>query len=248
MKVIITRPLEQGMEFANLLKNEGKDFEPVLLPTLELIYNRITIDIDKYDWIVFTSPRGVRGLFKNLDGEGLKKIKKKKIGAIGIETAREFERTFNREVDVVPKEYTAESLLESLKEEINKEDRILLPTTPAAREVLSKNLNGDVVHVYYSKEPDDLKYKISMDLKDKLSKEKDRNVVLTFTSALTAKNFFKYVDEEFLNMLKKQYIVSIGPITNKAVESYGGLKGYIPKEYTIKGIVKVIQSLKNKKI
>ncbi|MBW9220789.1 uroporphyrinogen-III synthase, partial [Methanothermococcus sp. SCGC AD-155-M21] len=118
MKVIITRPLEQGMEFANLLKKEGKDFEPILLPTLELIYNSITIDIDKYDWIVFTSPRGVKGLFKNLDEEGLKKIKKKKIGAIGIETAREFERTFNREVDVVPKEYTAESLLESLKEEI----------------------------------------------------------------------------------------------------------------------------------
>ncbi|HIP17160.1 MAG TPA: uroporphyrinogen-III synthase [Methanothermococcus okinawensis] len=244
MKVIITRPLEQGVEFANLLKKEEKDFEPVLLPTLELIYNKIPINIDEYDWIVFTSPRGVKGLFKNLDEEGLKKIKEKKIGAIGIETAREFRRTFNMEVDVVPKEYTAESLLESLKGRLSKKDRILLPTTPASRDILPKNLNGDVIHVYYSKEPDNLKYKISMDLKDKLSKEKDRNVVLTFTSALTAKNFFKYVDEEFLNMLKKQYIVSIGPITNRAVGRYGGLKGYIPKEYTIKGMIEVIKYLK----
>ena len=90
MKVVITRPTEQGIKFANLLKKEDDNFEPILIPTLELVFKDVCVDLDKYDWVVFTSPRGVMGLFKNLDESGIKKINDKKIGVIGIESAKEF--------------------------------------------------------------------------------------------------------------------------------------------------------------
>ena len=239
MKVVITRPLEEGKKFAKLLEEVGT-FEPVLLPTLEIVYNDVDIDIGEYQWIVFTSPRGVRGLFRNLDERGLKEIRDKKIATIGRETAKEFKRIFNKDVDIVPERYTAEDLLEALKEVIG-DEKILIPTTPATRDVLSKHLNGDVVYVYYSKEPEDLEARIKK-LKSMLLEEKGK-VVFTFTSGLTAKNFFKNLDKEFLEILKDHYIVSIGPITNKVVESYG-FKGYIPKEYTVRGMIEVIKSLR----
>ena len=239
MKVVITRPLEEGRRFAQLLREAGP-FEPVLLPTLEIVFRDVDIDIGKYRWIVFTSPRGVRGLYRNLDKEGLKEIKDKRIGAIGRETAREFKRIFNREVDVVPDRYTAEDLLEVLKGLVG-EERVLIPTTPATRDVLSRHLKGDIVYVYHSKEPEDLRYKIER-LKNDLLRE-DEKVVFTFTSGLTAKNFFKNLDHEFLKVLRDHYIVSIGPVTNEVVESYG-FKGYIPREYTVKGMIEVIKSLR----
>ncbi|HIP84803.1 MAG TPA: uroporphyrinogen-III synthase [Methanothermococcus okinawensis] len=239
MKVVITRPLEEGKRFASLLKEAGS-FEPVLLPTLEIVYRDVDIDLGRYKWIVFTSPRGVRGLFKNLDEERLREIRDKKIGAIGRETAREFKRLFNRDVDILPDRYTAEDLLEALKGAVG-DEKLLIPTTPATRDVLSRHLKGDVVYVYNSKEPEDLKYRIK-ELKDMLVEEEDK-AVFTFTSGLTVKNFFKNLDEEFLELLKDHYIVSIGPITNKVLESYG-FKGYIPKEYTVKGMIQVIKSLR----
>ncbi|WP_292461234.1 uroporphyrinogen-III synthase [Methanothermococcus sp.] len=246
MKVIITRPMEQGIKFANVLKKEG-DFEPILIPTLELIFKDVNVDLDNYDWLIFTSPRGVLGLFKNLDESGIKKIKDKKIGVIGIETAKEFKRIFKRDVDVIPKIYTADNLLEALKEHVKEDEKVLIPTTPSTRDILYKNLNADLMFVYHSKEPINIKNKLK-ELKNIIIKEENNNkkIILTFTSGLTAKNFFKNSDAELLTLLKNQYIVSIGPITNHVVEKYG-FKGYIPKKYTINGMIEVIKSLKNKK-
>ena len=65
MKVVLTRPKERASYFAKLLEDNG--FEPILIPTLELIYKTdVKIDVDKYDWILFTSPSGVRGLYITL--------------------------------------------------------------------------------------------------------------------------------------------------------------------------------------
>ncbi|WP_421077750.1 uroporphyrinogen-III synthase [Methanothermococcus sp. Ax23] len=246
MKVVITRPTEQGIKFANLLKKEDDDFEPILIPTLELVFKDVCVDLDKYDWVVFTSPRGVMGLFKNLDESGIKKINDKKIGVIGIETAKEFKKIFKKDVNVIPNEYTADNLLEALKEHVKDDEKVLIPTTPSARDILHKNLNADLVFVYSSEEPNKIKNKLR-ELKNTIIKEENNNkkIILTFTSGLTAKNFFKNSDTELLNLLKNHYIVSIGPITNRVIEDYG-FNGYIPKEYTVNGMIEVIKSLKNK--
>ena len=248
MKVVITRPKKDGIHFAELLKKENNAFEPILIPTLELKFKDVDIDLDKYQWIVFTSPRGVLGFFRNLDKEDIEKIKNKKIGTIGIETAKEFKKIFKKDVDVIPKKYTAECLLEALKKHVKSNEKILIPTTPSARDILHKNLNAELIFVYSSEEPDNIKSKLR-DLKDIIKKEElnNKKIILTFTSGLTAKNFFKNADSELKEMLKNHYIVSIGPITKKTIDKYchGNLNSIIPKEYTIKGMIEVIKRLKN---
>ena len=248
MKVIITRPKENGIHFAELLKKEDDTYEPILIPTLELRFKDVDVDLDKYQWIVFTSPRGVLGFFRNLDEKDIEKVKNKKIGTIGIETAKEFKKIFKKDVDVIPDKYTADYLLEALKKHVKEDEKILIPTTPSSRDVLHKNLNADLIFVYSSEEPDDIKSKL-MDLKNIILEEElnNKKIILTFTSGLTAKNFFKNADTELMEMLKNHYIVSIGPITKKTVDSYGySANSIIPDKYTVKGMIEIIKKLKNK--
>ncbi|AIJ05806.1 Uroporphyrinogen III synthase HEM4 [Methanocaldococcus bathoardescens] len=238
MKVIITRPKERANVFAELLKKEG--FEPIIFPTLELIYNKdVKVNLNNYNWIAFTSPSGVIGLYNIIDENQREDVKNKKIAVIGEKTAKTFKKYFGKEPDVVPKEYTAESLLEEIKKVAKSDDKFLIPTTPSTRDVLKNNLNADLLFVYKSIEPENLKEKI-----EKLKEEiKNEEFILTFTSGLTAKNFFKYVDDEFANIIKDNYIVAIGPITAKVIEEFG-FKPLIPKIYTIEGIIDVIKNLK----
>ncbi len=238
MKVVITRPKERSEVFAKLLKKEG--FEPILFPTLEIVYNKdVNVDLNKYDWIIFTSPSGVIGLYNILDDRKKDRVKDKKIAVIGEKTAKTFKKYFGKFPDIIPKEYTAEKLLEELKKVINGNERFLIPTTPSTRDILKNNLNADLLFVYNSVEPKNLKEKI-----EKLKKElKDEKFILTFTSGLTAKNFFKYVDNEFSKIIEKNYIVAIGPITGKVIEEFG-FKPLLPKIYTIEGIIEVIKNIK----
>ncbi|CAB3287637.1 Putative uroporphyrinogen-III synthase [Methanocaldococcus lauensis] len=238
MKVVITRPKERSGVFAKLLKKEG--FEPILFPTLEIVYNKdVNVDLNKYDWIIFTSPSGVIGLYNILDDRKKDRVKDKKIAVIGEKTAKTFKKYFGKSPDIIPKEYTAEKLLEELKKVINGNERFLIPTTPSTRDILKNNLNADLLFVYNSVEPKNLKEKF-----EKLKKElKDEKFILTFTSGLTAKNFFKYVDKEFSKIIEKNYIVAIGPITGKVIEEFG-FKPLLPKIYTIEGIMEVIKNIK----
>ncbi|XRO74853.1 uroporphyrinogen-III synthase [Methanocaldococcus sp. 28A] len=239
MKVIVTRPKERAKVFANLLKKEG--FEPLIFPTLKLVYNKdvkVDLYIYNYNWIIFTSPSGVLGLYNIIDENKRKEVKNKKIAVIGEKTAKTFKKYFGREPDIIPKEYTAESLLEEIKKVSKRDDKFLIPTTPSTRDVLKNNLNADLLFVYKSVEPENLKEEIDK-LKEKIKNEK---FILTFTSGLTAKNFFKYVDDEFANIIKDNYIVAIGPITAKVIEEFG-FKPLIPKIYTIEGMLEVIKKI-----
>ncbi|ABR55278.1 Uroporphyrinogen III synthase HEM4 [Methanococcus vannielii SB] len=242
MKVVITRPIEKGSNFGEILKKEG--FEPILIPTLDLVFKNINLKIDDYSWIVFTSPRGVEGLLKNLSLEDVKKVTSKKIGVIGIETAKEFKNIFGKDADIIPNLYTAENLLLALKKEVKSHEKVLIPTTPSTRDVLKEGLNAELVFVYSSEEPNDIDKKID-DLKKITANENKsgRKIVLTFTSSLTARNFFKHVDLSFLEVLKKQEVVSIGPITKKTVDSFGFDSKMHPENYTTKGMVFVIKGL-----
>ena len=64
MKVLITRPRAQADDFAERLREAG--FEPIYFPVIEIrpIENNIELEkaiknIEKYDWVVFTSANAV---------------------------------------------------------------------------------------------------------------------------------------------------------------------------------------------
>ena len=94
-----------------------------------------------YDWLVFTSSNGVRAFFTRFAAQrrDVRELAPVRLAAIGPETAGELERRMLRPA-VVPHEYRAEGLLESLAAEDLRGRRVLLPRAAGARAVLPLSL------------------------------------------------------------------------------------------------------------
>lgn len=91
-------------------------------------------DIEKADWLVFTSRHGVEGFLRLWEQEKERAaergehnhplLQEKKIAAIGESTAR-FLRNNKLKVDLMPDEYNGAALAEKLKQEIKRDERVV---------------------------------------------------------------------------------------------------------------------------
>jgi len=163
-RVLVTRALEQAGDFTSILEKEGA--EPIAFPTIKTTpppswkpLDSAVKKLSSYDWAIFTSVNGVKYFFERLYklGYDIRELKGVKICAIGPMTARAVERLGIR-VDLTPKEFKAEGLLESLGKRSIKGKRFLLARAMKAREILPeeiKRLGGriDVVPSYKTVKP-----------------------------------------------------------------------------------------------
>ncbi|MBR3214297.1 MAG: uroporphyrinogen-III synthase [Methanosphaera sp.] len=250
-KVVITRPKERSMVLAKLIEENGG--VPIIIPTLELQLVKspelikIAEDIESFDWIIFTSPAGVRSIFEVYPSRTVPC----NIAVIGIKT-EEVLNEYDNTPDIVPESFTAEGLLESFKDIDLTDKNVALPRTLSAREVLPDGLteygaNVLVAEAYTSGVPKD-KTQI-LELSD-LILNRDIDII-TFTSPLTVKNLLDVIKEykaneygEVLKALREDItIASIGPITGKMLAQYN-LKAIEPKKYTVKDMIEsLIESL-----
>lgn len=242
--VVITRPVERSESMAKIIReNNGI---PLIIPTLELqlvkseelIY--IAENIKEYDWIIFTSPAGVKSFFEVYTESTIPS----KIAVIGVKT-EEVLQEYNNTPDLIPENFTAEGLLESFKS-IDLEDKnIALPRTLSARKVLPEGLeeygaNVTIAEAYTSSTPQDTSKLI--DLMEKIiNNEID---IITFTSPLTVTNLLNVIKQErkeqydaFINQLRTNIIVgSIGPITGNVLKQHN-IPAIEPKRYTVKDMI-----------
>src|SRR5579864_105293 len=147
-------------------------------------------NLESYDWLILTSVNGVGAMWDRLAKLRLTKrsLKHLKIAAIGPATKKAIEKR-GVKVDVVPKEYVAESVVKSLRKQA-KGKRVLLVRAKVARDVIPKELRkaGAVVDVFEAYEtvvPASSRAR----LRGALTNSKRRPDVITFTSSSTAKNF-----------------------------------------------------------
>lgn len=243
-KVVVTRPVERSESLAKIIReNNG---QPIIVPTLELqlieskelLY--IVENIDEYDWIVFTSPAGVKSFFSVYDKDSIPS----KMAVIGVKT-EETLKQFNETPDLIPEDFTAEGLLESFSSIDLKGKKIALPRTLSARNVLPEGLEEygaevTIAEAYTSSIPKD-KTKILDLMEDILNDEID---IITFTSPLTVHNLLEVIKneksdkyDEFLHKLQSEVIVgSIGPITGKALKQYN-IPAIESNRYTVKDMI-----------
>lgn len=243
-KVVVTRPVERSESLAKIIReNNG---QPIIVPTLELqlVKSRellyIVENIGEYDWIVFTSPAGVKSFFSVYEKDSIPS----KIAVIGVKT-EEILKKYGKTPDLIPEDFTAEGLLESFKSIDLKDKKIALPRTLSARNVLPEGLGGygaevTVAEAYTSSIPKD-KSKIIKLMDDILNNEID---IITFTSPLTVHNLLQVIKnekyekyDEFLHKLQSEVIVgSIGPITGKALKQYN-IPAIEANRYTVKDMI-----------
>ncbi len=118
-KIVITRDRRQAGALREPLEELGA--EVIDLPAIEIRppedsapLNQAIAELASYDWLIFTSVNGVENFTRALDASATDlRALRAKICAIGPATRRAVE-ALHLKVDVMPKEYVAESLLEAL--------------------------------------------------------------------------------------------------------------------------------------
>ena len=245
--VVITRPEAQSAGTRELLLEKGatpfsfpviKTYPPDSWNLLDDAISRL----DSYDGLIFTSVNGVRFFIKRLHSldKDIRELKGIRLYAIGPKTAKAVEE-LGIKVDVVPENYVAESLLESIGKELVKGKRFLLPRATIARETLPNELrkNGakvDIAPSYQTLPNKEIDREV---LKKIMAGEID---VITFTASSTIDNFFKLAGKDSLEALKKIVIACIGPVTAKTLEKYGLVPTVVSKKYTVESMVLAIEN------
>ena len=232
-----------------------------------------------YDWLILTSVNGVDAMWDRMAGlrllrkwgpeaHGLTRAKSKvknnsafaaelpriRIAAIGPATKKAIEQR-GKTVDVVPKEYIAESVVRSLKRRV-KGKRVLLVRAKVARDVIPRELRRagadvDVVEAYETIVPKSSRRCLQALLKN----PKLRPHVVTFTSSSTVKNFVQLLGlgrsasagrssrgggRPRHALLHGVYMASIGPVTSSTLRELGLTVDISAREFTIPGLVKAI--------
>ncbi len=245
--VALTRPVSRSGEAKKLV--ESYNGEALIVPTLELeLLNSSSLqkfmsDVENMDWLIFTSVSSLDSIYKFYPDFNEKLNDKCKTAVIGHKTAEVAERN-GLKVDLIPRDYTAEGLLESFEEIDINNLTIGIPRTYSARKVLPEELEKRGAKVilaesYKSVLPHDTS-KIEDLINKILNKEIDG---ITFTSPLTVHNLFKVADDKSddLSIALSDYLlcVSIGPITAKALDKYN-VKYIYPDRYTVKDMIELM--------
>lgn len=249
-RIVVTRARAQAGDLSRELEALGA--EVVEFPTMVIRppgdfapLDKAIRELDGYDWLVFTSVNGVEAFVERLGEHGLDLRavpRAARIAAIGPATAGSLRRAGLR-VDVIPREYRAEALLEEVGGGSLEGKRVLIPRAKVAREVLPESLReaGAVVDVpsAYESVPSD---EGSESLAARL--EAGEVDCITFTASSTVENFVRAFGEERARRLAAGASVAcIGPITADTARGYGLEVAVEAGEYTIPGLIEVVRAL-----
>ena len=146
--------------------------------------------VAEYEWLILTSVNGVRAMFERMTQLNIPRrvLAHLNIAAIGPATRAAIERE-GFKVAVMPKEYVAESIVESLCDKVRGK-RVLLCRAKIARDVIPRELRHlgaflDVVEAYETVIPQSSRVALRAVLRD----PQRRPHIITFTSSSTVKNY-----------------------------------------------------------
>lgn len=244
-KIAITRPQERSKAAKEFIENYGS--EAIIVPTLELklenteSLKNLMEKSNELDWLIFTSVSSIESIFEFYP-DFLDKLNPEcKIATIGTKTA-ELGIKKGLPIDIIPKDYTAEGLLEEFERIDLNNKNVGVPRTFSARTILPeglKNMGANVIlaESYKSVIPEDTS-KIEKLIQCILDEKIDG---ITFTSPLTVSNLFEIAKAEDKDGLVEKLstttlTVAIGPITGNILNQLGVNHTY-PKRYTVKDMI-----------
>ncbi len=258
VRVLVGRARHQASKLSSGLRDLGA--EVVEIPFIEIRKPHSYEPLDgalknlsEYDWLILTSVNGVEAVWERMRKLrlGKKLLRHLQIAAIGPATRQAIEQ-HGVKVDIVPKEYVAESVVTSLRRRV-KGKRVLLARARVARDVIPRELRKlgarvDVVEAYETVVPESSQRQLQRALKS----PKLRPDVITFTSSSTVKNFVELLGkrsgrEPALSLPKGRprhtdgvRLASIGPVTSSTLLGLGLRVDIEARKYTIPGLIEAI--------
>ena len=245
--IAVTRASAQAQKFVSLLAAAGASvletptiaIEP---PTSWAPLDAAVDTAESFTWLIFTSVNGVIMVDRRLSTRRLAWtcVAHARVAAIGPATAEALVEHGLR-VEIVPREYRAEGLVERLRREVISGDRVLLPRAAQTRDVLVSELTRlgaavTEVAAYTTRRVGTSgaapRHGLSTGAVD----------VVTFTSSSTARNFAElFTEDERRAWFPSLTVASIGPITAATAAEYGLTTRIMPSEYTIPALARAIE-------
>lgn len=246
-RIVVTRTREQASQLsARLLENGAEVLE---IPTIKIetsdrrqdIIDAL-LELNSYDWLVFTSPNGVTVFFDLFFKrfQDLRDIGGVKIAAIGPATAAKI-KELHLQVDLMPEEALGAKIAAAMnKYETVENLKICLLRAQVANQELPEALEalGAIV--------DDIAiYKTVAETEDRTGSAarllESGADWITFTSSSTVEHFHARFDlPKLLKQFPKIRLASIGPETSKALGVLNLEPTIEAKEHSLEGLVEAI--------
>jgi len=247
-RIVVTRTRTQASELSRQLAGRGA--EVLEIPTIKAVPpTNVTpladalLELNSYDWLVFTSPTGVTKFFEFFfrGFEDMRDIGGVRIAAVGPATAAKL-KELHLKVDVMPEEFVGGKIAAALAkyETVENLKFCLLRAEVATRELpQALEALGGIV--------DDIPcYRTVPETEDRTGAAARLLEAgadwITFTSGSTVENFHARFD---LPALLKQFpqikLASIGPETSKALTALGLQSTVEAKPHTIEGLVAALE-------
>ena len=244
-RILVTRARHQAGGLIELLSERGAS--PVEMPVIDIQgvsdtreLDGALLNVENYDWIVFTSVNGVEAFFQRLralngDARSLKGVK---IGAIGPATSEALQK-HGVYADYLPDVYTSDGLVAGLENQNIGGSRFLLPRADIAGRELAEGIArlGAEVHevtVYRTVMPGEVPPKAKQMI---LDGEID---VVTLTSPSTITNLLSLMGDQ-RGFVQRATIACIGPVTAAEAAGAGLAVDIVAKEHTIAGLVEATE-------
>ena len=230
--VMVTRPKDQAGEMVRLLEARGAT--AVVAPTIELLpadpeeLARAVVGLaeGRFEWLVVTSRAGVEALV----AAGLESVRAK-VAAVGDGTAAAL-RDAGIEADLVPAEFTTESLSEAMPAGTGELLLARADIAPGALEeaLAAKGWSPVRVDAYRTQ----LAWALPFDANRAL--ETGKIDAVTFTSASTVRGFVGAAGK-----IDGPKVVCIGPVTAEECRRSGIEVDAVADPHTIEGLVAAVE-------
>jgi len=252
-RIVVTRAREQAGQISRQLQERGAEVLEVPTIKLEPPTRRqdlvdALLELNAYDWLVFTSPNGVTTFFDYFFRRfhDMRDLGGARLAAVGPATANKL-KELHLQVDLMPDEALSSKIAEAFAEFESIENlRICLLRAEAANRELPEALEalGAIV--------DDIAcYQTVPETQDGtgaaaslLAKGADW---VAFTSGSTVEHFHaRFNLPELLEKFPQLKTATIGPETSKALLALGLKPAIEAKEHTIEGLVAALSARSNR--
>jgi len=245
-RVLVTRPRGMASEMSAKLRAEGAEVLEIPAIATVPIENNLKLihaiqNLRNYQWVVFTSPNGVRIFFDQMHTSevDIRHLAGLKIAAIGRGTAAALEK-YGLIPDLIPPKYDGETLGEWIARKADPDDRILLPRAEIGSHAILEKLKDFVVddiptyHTIYC----------TSDVIDETSLfEKGEIDCAAFTSSSGVKAFIKTNPDLDFSLVKA---ACIGKQTQATADA-AGMQTFCAKEATMDSLLALIIEMRQQK-
>ncbi len=245
-RIVVTRTREQASELGEKLAALGADV--MSLPTIRIAdptdrrdFAEAIVDAPHYDWLIFSSPNGVKRFFAAFFAvyEDIRELGGARIAAVGPATAAELKK-HGIMVDVMPRKAVAEELIAEFDRKADEfggvaNSTMLWVHSEQGRDVIYKELMKrqaivDECIAYNtvpeSEDPTGARARLVAEGAD----------WITFASSSAVKNFMALG----ISLPSGCRVASIGPVTTATLAEFGLTPDVEAKKHDIPGLVQAI--------